>query len=452
MSTRASQTRMKFNRAKNLNKPSIAKSDPVIYWMSRDQRVEDNCALIFAQQTALELKQPLIIAFFLVEQFQFANPRIFSFMLDGLEYTSKECHNKSIPFVLRIGNPTDELPKLMNETNAGLLVTDFSPLKIKTEWIKRLQKNINIGFTEVDAHNIVPCWIASDKKEFSARTIRPKIHKLLPDFLTEFPEIAKHPFVFEKTLENTSFPKAREALGLQNIKPYPFKSGARNGMKIAKDFIDKKLDGYGIKRNYPRLDATSNLSPYLHFGQISAQRIALMAEKSSANREDISAFLEELIIRRELSDNFCNYEKNYDNMKGLPNWARETLEKHFMDKRPYLYTLEQLENFQTHDETWNFAQKQMIETGKMHGYLRMYWAKKILEWTPDPDEAFETAIYLNDKYELDGRDPNGYAGISWSIGGLHDRPWKERPVFGKIRYMSQTGAVSKYMSEPDLQI
>jgi deoxyribodipyrimidine photo-lyase len=415
--------------------------------MSRDQRIEDNWALLYAQQKALELNHPLIIAFFLVEQFQYANPKIFAFMLEGLESTAKEAEGKSISFVLRIGVPADELPKLINETNAGLLVTDFSPLKIKLEWIKRLQKSINIGFVEVDAHNIVTCWVASDKKEFGARTIRPKIQKLLPDFLTEFPEITNHPFRIERNLESISFLKAKESLSLKNVKPYTFKSGSRNGIKIAKDFFDKKLDGYGIKRSYPRLDATSNLSPYLHFGQVGAQRIALMAEKSTANKEDLSAFLDELIIRRELADNFCNYEENYYNLKGLPNWARETLEKHSMDKRPYLYTFEQLENYETNDGIWNFAQKQMVDTGKMHGYLRMYWAKKILEWTHDPHESLEVAIYLNDKYELDGRDPNGYAGISWSIGGLHDRPWKERLVFGKIRYMSQKGTVSKYMNE-----
>lgn len=437
---------MDRSRIRTLNDFKVS-SGPVICWMSRDQRVEDNWALIYAQQMALELKQPLIIAFFLVEQYQFANPKIYSFMLDGLEFTAKKSEDRSIPFVLKIGDPADELPKLIKAINAGLLVTDFSPLKIKSQWIKRLQKTIHVGFVEVDAHNIVPCWVASDKKEFGARTLRPKIHKLLPEFLTDFPEIAKHPFRYEKSLEKISFSKARELLNLENIKPYPYKSGAKNGMQTAKDFIDIKLDGYGIKKNYPMLNATSNLSPYLHFGQISAQRIALMAEKSSANRENISAFLEELIIRRELSDNFCNYEKNYDNMKGLPNWARETLEKHGIDKRSYLYTRRQLENCQTHDEIWNFAQKQMVETGKTHGYLRMYWAKKILEWTHDPHEAFDVAIYLNDKYELDGRDPNGYAGISWSIGGLHDRPWKERSIFGKVRYMSQTGVISKYMSD-----
>ncbi len=443
---------METNRTRRLNKAKIIKPGPVIYWMSRDQRIDDNWALIHAQEKALELKQPLLIVFFLQKAFLGANSRITSFMLDGLEETAKLAKEKSISFLLMPGDPAQELPKLINTVNAASIVTDFSPLKVKTNWLAELSDIIKADFDEVDAHNIVPCWVASNKKEFGARTIRPKILKLLPNYLTEFPEIIKHPYSIEETFESINFSQAKEYLDLKNAKPYSFKSGAKNGIRTARNFFGKKIDGYDTNRNYPKLNATSNLSPYLHFGQISAQRVALMAEKSLAKQEDVSAFLEEIITRRELSDNFCFFEKNYDNMKGLPNWAQETLEKHSQDKRPYLYSKEDFENSGTHDNIWNFAQKQMVEDGKMHGYLRMYWAKKILEWTHHPDEAFEMAIYLNDKYELDGRDPNGYAGISWSIGGLHDRPWKERPVFGKIRYMSQTGAVSKYMSESELQI
>ncbi len=159
------------------------------------------------------------------------------------------------------------------------------------------------------------------------------------------------------------------------------------------------------------------------------------------------AFLEELIIRRELSDNFCFYNPRYDSFDGFPEWARKTLNEHRKDRRPYLYSLEQFETAQTHDKLWNAAQTEMVKRGKMHGYMRMYWAKKILEWTPSPEVAMEVAIHLNNRYELDGRDPNGYAGIAWSIGGVHDRAWNERNIFGKIRYMSYNGCKSKFNIE-----
>jgi len=211
-----------------------------------------------------------------------------------------------------------------------------------------------------------------------------------------------------------------------------------------KGFLEQGLSVYKARRNDPSLQGQSNLSPYLHFGQISAQRIVLEALQNPARKASRDAFLEELIVRRELSDNFCYYNSQYDRFGGFPAWARKTLDEHRKDKRPYLYTLKQLENAATHDDLWNAAQIEMVKQGKMHGYMRMYWAKKILEWTGSPEEAIEAAIFLNDKYELDGRDPNGYAGIAWSIGGVHDRAWGERPVFGKVRYMSRAGSRSKF--------
>jgi len=209
-------------------------------------------------------------------------------------------------------------------------------------------------------------------------------------------------------------------------------------------FFEERLSGYNEKRNDPNENVSSNLSPYLHFGQISAQRIALETYKRKHNIETKDAFLEELIVRRELSDNFCFYNKNYDSFDGFPEWAKKTLNEHRKDKREFTYHLEQFEKAKTHDDLWNAAQIEMVKTGKMHGYMRMYWAKKILEWTETPEEALEYSIYLNDKYELDGRDPNGYTGCAWSIGGVHDRAWTERPVFGKIRYMNYNGAKRKF--------
>jgi deoxyribodipyrimidine photo-lyase len=220
--------------------------------------------------------------------------------------------------------------------------------------------------------------------------------------------------------------------------------GEKAAKKVLRDFVQKKLSAYNRDRNDPTKNGQSNLSPYLHFGNMSAQRVALEIQKYGKSKKDEEAFLEELIVRRELSDNFCFYNNSYDRFEGFPAWARESLNKHRKDSREYVYTLEQLENALTHDDLWNAAQREMVTRGKMHGYMRMYWAKKILEWTKSPESAMEIAINLNDRYELDGRDPNGYVGIAWSIGGVNDRAWGERPVFGKIRYMSYNGCKGKF--------
>jgi deoxyribodipyrimidine photo-lyase len=239
-------------------------------------------------------------------------------------------------------------------------------------------------------------------------------------------------------------PKRVRLLHEGQITPGPVLSGEKAARKMLQEFLQAKLAAYPDKRNDPNEDAQSNLSPYLHFGQIAAQRAALEVEESSAPRLARAAFLEELVVRRELSDNFCFYNPHYDRVAGFPQWAQSTLAAHRRDPRPYLYSRDELERAETHDDLWNAAQLEMVQRGKMHGYLRMYWAKKILEWTESPEQALDIAIYLNDKYELDGRDPNGYTGIAWSIGGVHDRAWGERPVFGKIRYMSYGGSKGKF--------
>ncbi|MCB0732845.1 MAG: deoxyribodipyrimidine photolyase, partial [Ignavibacteriae bacterium] len=251
--------------------------------------------------------------------------------------------------------------------------------------------------------------------------------------------------------QNISSPKINweniyKILEIDNkVKPVEdFVPGENSAEKILKNFIENKLNNYSEARNDPNKNALSNISPYLHFGQISAQRIALILNNFDGNDESIKSFLEELIVRRELSDNFCYYNKNYDNFDGFHDWAKQSLNEHRNDKREYIYNLEEFEQAKTHDELWNSAQLEMVKTGKMHGYMRMYWAKKILEWTKTPEEALEIGIYLNDKYELDGRDPNGYVGLAWSIGGVHDRAWTERPVYGKIRYMNYNGCKRKF--------
>jgi deoxyribodipyrimidine photo-lyase len=266
----------------------------------------------------------------------------------------------------------------------------------------------------------------------------------LPEFLEEFPKIKDHPHNWKDT--EIDWEGALKSLKVDNkvseidwIKP-----GEKEAKKALRNFIENKLSSYSKNRNDPNKDAQSDLSPYLHFGQISSQRVALEVKKSKAKKEVKEGFLEELIVRKELSDNFCFYNQNYDTFSGFPDWAKKTLNKHREDKGEYIYTLEQFEKAETHDDLWNAAQMEMIKKGKMHGYMRMYWAKKILEWSKSPEKGLEISIHLNDKYELDGRDPNGYVGCVWSIGGVHDRAWKERKVFGKIRYMSYNGCKRKF--------
>ena len=418
---------------------------PVIYWMSRDQRVKDNWAMIFAQQKALELQVPLVVVFCLVPNFLEATARQYGFMLSGLKEQEKLLQELNCGFVLLQGEPGEELPVFLHQIQAKCLVTDFDPLRIKQNWKLELQKKVDLPIFEVDSHNIVPCWLASQKQEYAARTIRPKIQSRLDDFLDEFSQVQRHPHTpagqtdinWEKIKGQLRLDRSVQEVGWLT-------AGEKAGRHVLEHFIEHKLPLYADKRNDPNQDVLSNLSPYLHFGQISAQRVALEVLKKSKQQSGQEAFLEELIIRKELADNFCFYNPGYDSFKGLSNWARETLETHRQDERDYVYTLAEFENAKTHDPLWNAAQTEMVLTGKMHGYMRMYWAKKILEWSQDPEEALRIAIYLNDRYELDGRDPNGYVGVLWSIGGVHDRGWAERPVYGKVRYMNYNGCKRKF--------
>lgn len=452
---------MNKKRIRKLNNSKLKKGK-VLYWMSRDQRVDDNWALIYSQ----ELSTEVIVVFNLVNTFLDASKRHYDFMIKGLKKIEKRLKNLNIQFVLLIGDPKKNIPLFIKENDIKALITDFSPLKIKREWNKEILKKINIPFFEVDAHNIIPCWVTSQKQEYGAYTIRPKIHKLLPEFLDEFPLIKKQKKNNKNSFENNNsneidsninnnidseidnnggnkiFNKLRKIFFDKESTISWINSGEDEAKKMLKYFIKHKLHYYDQERNNPNNNHQSNLSPYIHFGQISAQRIAIEVKKE--NEILAQTFLEQLIVRRELSENYCYYNKNYDNYEGIHEWAKKSLEEHKNDLREYVYSLKEFENAKTHDRLWNAAQLEMVKKGKMHGYLRMYWAKKILEWSQTPKEAYKIAIYLNDKYSLDGRDPNGYVGIAWSIGGTHDRPWFERKVFGKIRFMALSGMMKKF--------
>ncbi|MFO0704009.1 MAG: deoxyribodipyrimidine photo-lyase [Patescibacteria group bacterium] len=428
-------------RIRKLNNNDVKPNGPVIYWMSRDQRINQNHALHESYKMALERKSELHVIFCLQKQFLGCDQRIFDFMLTGLQKIEKDLCDLNIRFELVIGHPMDEVLKYQKNVAASVVFTDYSPLRIGRKWRDSIASKIDIPFYEVDTHNIVPIWEASNKREFSARTIRPKINSKLSNYLHKIADLKRFPY--NKTSQNHNNSKWQSILS-NDANNLQFESGEIPARSVLNDFIKNKLSKYPELKNDPNEYATSNLSPYLHFGQISSLQVALEIISSDAPKISKDTYLEELVIRKELAENFCHYTKEYDSTSSFPSWAKKTLSTHLVDKRDFIYSLESFENAKTHDPLWNAAQIQMIETGNMHGYMRMYWAKKILEWSKSPEEALHTAIYLNDKYEFDGRDPNGYAGIAWSIGGVHDRPWFERPIFGLIRYMNRSGAEKKF--------
>ena len=435
---------MNLDRVRKLREGNT-RNGAIVYWMQRDQRVDDNWALIYAYNIAIEKNEKLIVIFNLVNDFLGASYRQYYFMIEGLKEIAEKLNKLNIQFVILTGNPEKTIPEFLIKNKISCCVSDFNPLRIVRGWKEIVNSKIDIPFYEVDAHNIVPVWCASKKLEYAAYTIRPKINKLLPDYLDEFPRIKKmkSPKLFENNISWNNLYSSLKIDKTINIVP-EFIPGSKAAGKVLKSLVENKLENYNNDRNDPNKKGLSNLSPYLHFGHLSAQRIALVLNDFKHNDESVASFLEELIVRRELSDNFCFYNPNYDNFEGFHSWAQTTLHEHRKDKREYLYSLEEFELAKTHDLLWNAAQVEMVKKGKMHGYMRMYWAKKILEWTNSPEQALEFGIYLNDKYELDGRDPNGYVGLAWSIGGIHDRAWSERPVFGKIRYMNFNGCKRKF--------
>lgn len=439
------------SRVRTLSKISEVKEncDSIIYWMSRDQRIQDNWALLFAQKLALQNRVALKIIFCLQPQFLDATIRHYDFLLNGLKKVSLECRKLNIDFNLLLGTASIEIPKILKSFNVGAIVCDMSPLRVPSKWVDDLKKKLpkDIPLFQVDAHNIVPVWETSDKQEFAARTIRNKVNNKLTQYLTEFPPLIKHPHASKHKQEPVNWKKAFDSLKVDvSVKPITWaQPGYEGGITMLQSFIKNRLKNYDQNRNKPTMDGLSKLSPWFHFGQISVQRAVLEVRKfRSKHPKDVESFCEEAIVRRELSDNFCFYNKNYDKIAGCPNWAKKTLNAHRKDKRPYIYTKKQLDSAVTHDNLWNAAQTQMKIEGKMHGFMRMYWAKKILEWTRSPEEALSFAIYLNDRYSIDGRDPNGYVGCMWSIGGVHDRPWGQRAIFGMVRYMSYDGCRGKF--------
>lgn len=438
-------------RARKLNQiKTNSVPGPVVYCMSRDQRVFDNHALLIAQNEALQKGAPLIVLFVLYETCGYRTQEHYNFMLKGLPEVASELRSYNIPFLIRAGRPYKVIKSFVKKYAVSSLYFDFNTLRGSLNLHRQLANQLNIPVHEVDTRNIIPIWITSDKQEYSARTIRPKINRWLDEFLVEPPKLQRHKTdnkFAERTDRSENLLKMSGKIDSSHISILQ-ESGEIAAIEVMKNFINDKLFGYEKWRNDPVKKYTSGLSPYLHFGQISSLRVAIEVRKSAINDRRLevgkTALFEELIVRRELADNFCYYNPNYDSIKGAPEWAQKTLSKHANDKREHIYSFEKLEKALTHDEVWNYTQNQLLELGYIHGYLRMYWAKKVLEWTKDASTAVDYLVRLNDKYSIDGGESNGYVGILWSVAGLHDRPWPERPVFGLIRSMSLDGLKRKF--------
>jgi len=434
-------------RIRRLNRGPVRDGRYVLYWMQAAQRSECNHALEHAIDKGNELGKPIVVAFCLTADFPEANARHYHFMLEGLCEAQADLSDRGIRMVVRLGSPATCIPVLADE--ACWVVVDAGHLRIQRQWRAHVGQAVECAMEEVETNLIVPVDEAADKENFSAGTFRPRIHKKLDLYMVKLKPRNVMRDSLGMRLESPDFhDTARVLKELQvdgSVGPVTgFRGGAGEARRRLEEFLANKLDDYATLRNDPACDAQSHLSPYLHFGQISPLEVAMEVKQASGKGRN--AFLEELIVRRELSHNFVYHNPRYDSLGCLPPWAMRTLNYHRRDRREYVYSQEQFEAARTHDPYWNAAQREMVLTGKMHGYMRMYWGKKILEWARTPREAFRIALYLNNRYELDGRDPNGFAGIAWCFG-KHDRAWAERPVFGKIRYMNAPGLRRKF--DPD---
>jgi deoxyribodipyrimidine photo-lyase len=433
-----------YRRGRELRKGRPG-AGPVVYWMSREQRVDDNWPLLFAQQEAVIHEKGLLVVLCLTPDLPGTNPAQVEFIVRGLSGIAVELQRLGIGWTVLQDHPGIGLPRLLRDIDAHGLVCDFNPLNSQRTWLNQLAEQLSIPMYEVDGHNIIPAWTVSPKKEYAAYTIRPRIGRLLDDFLTDIPPVSPHGFALPaKVVRSCPLWTVPFITGVAASKAPSLQSGPEAAREAARKFVAAGLAHYNTGRNDPCRNGQSGLSPYLHCGQLSAQRLALMVRSADVDVEAAGAFMEELVVRRELSDNFCLYESRYDSFDGFPEWARKTLDLHRRDKREYAYSLDALEAAETHEVLWNCCQRDLVHSGKLHGFLRMYWAKKILEWSPAPETALACAIELNDRYSIDGHDPNGYTGVAWSVGGVHDRAWAERPVFGKIRYMNEAGCRRKF--------
>lgn len=434
-------------RVRQLNMVRDRGPGPVLYWMSRDHRVRDNWAFLYAQELAESSGAPLAVVFALTTAFGEGTYRQYDFLLSGLEEVEQELRALNIPFFLLPGRPEDTVPGFAHTHRVGTIVVDYDPLRVRRERRRSISGAL-VPLFEVDAHNIVPAWYAAPTTVGNPQLFRSRLTKLLPEFLVEFLD----PHGQDREWKG-GYPAAidwkmvRDILKIDRSVDPPLEgvAGGREGARRLAWFIEHGSQEYEKRSGDPTAGVRSTLSPYLHFGQLACARVALNIRAHGADAVlRPGSFLDAVIVRRELAENFVTYHPAYDTVDGFPSWARATLAEHRDDPRRYSYTPELFEVAGTHDALWNAAERELVRTGTISGAIREYWASKILEWTPSPEDALHTAIYLNDRYALDGRDPSGYAGIAETIGGLHKDPGMERPITGTIPTISREDLEARY--------
>ncbi len=420
----------------------------ILYFMQQSQRYSYNHALAFAITLSNQHHLPLVVFFGLTASYPEANIRHYTFMLEGLKELSFELFNKGISFVIELASPDHGIQKYLEKAKA--LVFDIGYTHIQRMWRKNIYYEImdhhpSIDLYSVESDVIVPVKIVSDKCEYGAYTIRPKIHHYIDQFAREFkmPEIENKNLYFKFQELNLNQLVRKLHLNLDIPASMFYHGGYTEAKNRLDEFINNGLNDY-LNSNDPSTNLTSKLSMYLHFGQISSLEIYLSIIKSNASEENIDAFIEQLVVRRELAINYIFYNQDYDDFYHITEpWAYSTMKSHLLDKREYVYTEADYLSFNTHDAYFNAAMKEMIYSGYMHNYMRMYWAKKIIEWSPTYVEAYEIIKKLNNAYFIDGRDALSYTGIAWCFG-KHDRAWTERQIFGKLRYMNASGLERKF--------
>lgn len=425
------------HRIRKLNTAPEVRGSCVIYWMQHARRASWNHALEFAASLAERARVPLYVFFAVTDTFPSANLRHFSFMLQGLGETAAILRERGTGFILRKVNPAEGAVELAERLRAGALVTDCGHLAVHRKWRRSAAMSLEIPMFQVETDMVVPAWVASDREEAAAWTLRRKLQGHISWFLKE-PETISLPVDMsshsEETLDPGDLNGILRLLDIdRSVRPSPvFQGGPSEAMARWTSFMEKGLSDYTRNARNPGIRGTSMMSMYLHFGHVSPVMMA-----ADALRQGAAEFFEQLVVRRELAINFTEYDLNYSNPRSMPEWAAITLHEHRNDPREAIYDLETLERAGTGDEYWNAAQREMVETGHMHGYMRMYWGKKVLQWTESPETAWKYLVHLNDRYQLDGRDPNGYAGIAWCFG-KHDRPFGTFPVTGNIRRLGSS--------------
>ena len=420
------------------------KQKTILYLVSRAIRFKDNQALYTAQKKALNQNAQLICLFNYYPNYPYANLRNMHFLLSGLLEMSQKLNKHNIPLLFRQGNLIENINDLRNDFDITNIITEqhvLKPILKAHDLLSEYCYSNMIEFLKVNTACVVPVDETSLKLEYAAKTIRPKIMSKYKSYLLNFYPILIHPQSiniesFNQIQFNNFFTQNKlEELSLSKLIPGEDAANAQ-----LQHFIEHGLKNYANRNEYDS-QGQSYLSAYLHFGMLSP--LKMIRDVENSQHENAPLFVEEALVRRELAENYCYYCKDYDSIKGAWTWAQNTLNQHINDPREYTYTLEKFEKAETHDDLWNFCQMKIVTDGYLHSYLRMYWSKMVLYWTKTPQDAIDLLIHLNDKYMLDGRDPNGYTGIMWSVAAVHDRPWFDRPVIGLVRAMGKDGTLKK---------